>query len=407
MSADRQNNNDLTFLIPHFRALARKYFEDKKFEKAENTYKKIIQLYKQSILEKVQTKPIDFAANLKSITATLASLNISAVPAKDVEALIPTVQEISNQLFASHPMFLELLKELAYVYEEKEEYDEALSILNDRYMILSQVYGKKDKKSLIAWLDIAHGHHLAHNFAAAELIYQQCLHEYQSLYGIESISFVEVLQCLGGLFYDQQNYAAAASIFHTCYSTRRSLSIETFDLKTYEMLYLLGKCEELHGNIVDAEQYYLQCITQLRAHLSSIIEEGKTASISASLTEYTNGKWGKSWIQLGELYFTQQRYVEAENIWKEAYQFHQQLVGDENNITLSILCNHAICLEVQGNYQEAMIIYESFLAKQILAFGPEDEDTLMTMNYLNNLKILLNTNGIVPSTPSNTAELEK
>ncbi|KAK2005502.1 TPR-like protein [Colletotrichum eremochloae] len=84
------------------------------------------------------------------------------------------------------------------------------------------------------------------------------------------------------------------------------------------------------------------------------------------------------------------KYSEAEQMHRQTLELKEKVLGPENPDTLSSMNNLALVLDSQGKYEEAEQMHRQTLELREKVLGPENPDTLASMN---NLALVLDSQG--------------
>jgi tetratricopeptide (TPR) repeat protein len=112
--------------------------------------------------------------------------------------------------------------------------------------------------------------------------------------------------------------------------------------------------------------------------------DGMKSKREAEIT--TNETW--AYKQLAGMFVNQDRYLEAETMYKRALAMRKKLRGSKHRSTLNIINDLGILYSYQGRYPEAEAMFEHALACREKGLGFEHADTLMTVNSLGNVYLV-------------------
>jgi tetratricopeptide (TPR) repeat protein len=144
-----------------------------------------------------------------------------------------------------------------------------------------------------------------------------------------------------------------------------TLRIETEN--SNNLVYRLGLYQELLGNFSQAEKFYV-----------------RAAEISAVFDAHGNSH-GIDLNNLGGIYYSQGRYNEAIEKYKEALRIAEKTLGNEHPDRANRLNNLAAVYPAQGRYDEAIEKYEEALQIDGKTIGKEHPDYATRLNNLANV----------------------
>jgi tetratricopeptide (TPR) repeat protein len=364
MTETNADVDDMT-MIESLKTAAYHLYEKGDNEQAERIYKEIIDFYKVMIMEEIQRKPLD-----PTVFGFVSAEELSQAANGDVHNAYPKVLAGQHRIFAEYPLLLDCMQELAFVHQNKGEFDKAIVILTERYETYKDAHGESAPSTLKAYLDLAVCHHESDDLDTAEVMYNRIKQTFESVFGLETLEVANFYAHYAGLFFDGHRYEDALPYFEKCYEIRKILTDESSP-RTIHELYHIAQCYDWLNQFGEAEKLYLLCIEQ----------QSENPGQESRLQNY--------YLTLATMYFSQRNYDKAEPMFQQALRLATEVFGELDPETLEILSNLAACHDSQCNYDEALREYNSCIEKKIKILGAESVSTLKTMSHRNSLLDLL------------------
>ena len=229
-----------------------------------------------------------------------------------------------------------------------------------------------------------------------------------SIYGTKYINYIKLLNELGNLYHDSEEYEKAEKVY------LRALQICEDDKKYNEDYILsLDNIASLYcdlGRYFEAEKYYMDAISQqtqlfgefhsnsiyLYANLALLYKDQgdfKKAHLyltkSKKLCEKFEGKdnplYASILYNLGDIYSRQGLYLEGGEYFKESLKIREKVLDRSHPDYVSSIHSIGVLYELSGNYKEAERFQLEALRKTKDLFGDSNSQYA---GYLNDLGIL-------------------
>eukprot|EP00163_Fabomonas_tropica_P012996 TRINITY_DN24425_c0_g1_i1.p1 TRINITY_DN24425_c0_g1~~TRINITY_DN24425_c0_g1_i1.p1 ORF type:complete len:1841 (-),score=347.99 TRINITY_DN24425_c0_g1_i1:7-5529(-) len=172
---------------------------------------------------------------------------------------------------------------------------------------------------------------------------------------------------LAQMYTNMRRYGHAEKLFARALSGLDSLCPD--DAETIsQTLYYLSKCHTSAGNISEAGKVLERALTMSKSHLSlhHPVSQRILAEYASTLTK-------------------QDRFEDAEELWKDAARIAQQMYGNEHPKYAYPINELGVVLFKRGNWNEAESMLTRALAVRETSLGPDHVDVAMSLTSLGEL----------------------
>lgn len=243
---------------------------------------------------------------------------------------------------------------------------------------MSEAYTRKSKRELtVALAQSVLGNILVAQgrFDEAEPLLRDALSLMEKKYGLGSADSVSPLAALGGLYLRQGRFEEAIGAFSQA-ANIAAKNYGTNSLDVAEMLNSVGATQYRIGQSDAAEQTFLRVINIA----SKNGQKGLDILASAS-------------NNVGQIYFSQRKYNEAFNAYKDAYDANVKVYGADSPAAMLNLMNAGVMYRDTGYFDDAQKMLSTVLDFRLRMVGRDHPETALVENNLGWLELARNSPG--------------
>lgn len=273
-------------------------------------------------------------------------------------------QELIAQWQMHTPQAAQLLHKAGTYLRDREQYEEAASLLRQALTLRVQLFGTIHPDVAQSTHQLASLSWLRGQFEQAEPLFRQAIAIRQQTLGPEHPAVADCLNDLALLYGNQGRYEQAEALYH------QALTIYERDPQVD--YHALANCLNNLAMLYHFEGKYSQAEPLLLRALD--IWERLIGSVHPDMTFVLHG--------LGYQYYRTGKYEQAEAFFQRALTMREQTMGVEHSETAYTLDNLALVYIEQGKYDQAEPLFRRALATREHALGPEHYYVGQTLNHL-------------------------
>jgi len=327
------------------------------FEKAENYYLKIREIYRNLK---------DTSAYLYvTATSNLAELFRITGKFKSAEAIFKEAIILNSKIYGIESLqYMNMLNNLALFYRETGRYKEAEEFFIRAIDICRKLFSEDHPRYMILTGNLAALYHKMGNYVKAEPLYFKVLQFARNYYESGSPEIVEILNNLGAFYEDTGNYEKALEL----YTESLNIRAKTFGSGHPEYAIAANNLAQLYfktGFFEKAEQLYY-----------------KALEIYGNTYGENHMLYASALNNLGVLYHNSGNFSKAEKIYSEALKIRKNILGEKHPDYANTLGNLALLYHELGNYERAETLYYQALKVREETTGESHPDYSVTLNNL-------------------------
>ena len=347
-------SNDLVWIISPFRAWSR-----------DATIRSFLDAVSENLEDKFEDRPLIEA----SIRHVLGSTYQTLTEYKEAEPHLQRALDIRRErLGAEHPLTLDTMTNIAWLYWQQSRYDEAKPLAFDVLQGRRHVLGDEHANTLMSMVILGWVYCFQGDYDKAEPLFFKALEGSRRVLGQEHRWTAIYMSHLGTLYSIQGRYDKAEPLLlEAVESTPRVWGPEhpytTVTMRRLGLLYAAqGRYDEAEPLLVDALEVERRVLGERHPYTMATMSS------------------------LASLYVGQGRYDEAEPLLRKALDAGRQVLGSEHHYVLWFRNRLAGLYTKQERYDEA----EPLLVKAVdigrRTLGEKHPDTLVSINGLGLLR---------------------
>ncbi|HLI05308.1 MAG TPA: tetratricopeptide repeat protein [Ktedonobacteraceae bacterium] len=273
-------------------------------------------------------------------------------------------QQLIAQWQIHTPQAAQLLHKAGAYLRDREQYEEAASLLRQALAMREQLFGTIHPDVAQSAHQLASLYWLRGQFEQAEPFFLQAIAIRRQTLGPDHPAVADCLNDLALLYGNQGRYEQAEALYH------QALSLYERDPQADSRA--LANCLNNLAVLYHFEGKYGQAEPLLLRALD--IWERRSGSAHPDMTFVLH--------DLGYQYYRTGKYEQAEAFFRRALTMREQTMGTEHSETAYTLDNLALVYIEQGKYEQAEPLLQRALAIREQALGPEHSYVGQTLNHL-------------------------
>ncbi|MBS1954175.1 MAG: tetratricopeptide repeat protein [Cyanobacteria bacterium SZAS-4] len=313
-------------------ALANIYLVQKRFDKAETLYKRVIEIREK----KLGVDSIDLAEPLSGF----AELRYKQKRFADSESLFLRALKIQiKELGQDHPDVVQTQSNLGSVYEDQGRFSEAEQLFNRVLQITAEKLGSTNLRVAAALNKLARLYLKQNRFTEAESAAQKCIEIRVAKLGPDDLSVAQSVNFLASVLEAQGRYADAELYdMRALNIMEKSRGVDSPDCADY--LFGLARNYFLQGRYAEAEPLYKRTLAIYEKNVGS--NQSGIALVCSDLAEIDR---------------RQGEFVEAELLLKRAISIFEKGFGVESIEVAGCLNNLASLYWRQGKFDQSELLF--------------------------------------------------
>jgi tetratricopeptide (TPR) repeat protein/transcriptional regulator with XRE-family HTH domain len=273
-------------------------------------------------------------------------------------------QELIAQWQIHTPQAAQLLHKAGTYLRDREQYEEAASLLRQALAMREQLFGTTHPDVAQSAHQLASLYWLRGQFEQAEPFFLQAIAIRKQTLGPDHPAVADCLNDLALLYGNQGRYEQAEALYH------QALSLYERDPQADSRA--LANCLNNLAVLYHFEGKYSQAEPLLLRALD--IWERRIGSAHPDMTFVLH--------DLGYQYYRTGKYEQAEAFFRRALAMREQTMGSQHSETAYTLDNLALVYMEQGKYEQAEPLLQRALAIREHALGSEHSYVGQTLNHL-------------------------
>ncbi len=268
-----------------------------------------------------------------------------------------------KQIAETEDLFLWFSKR-SDIFDKAGFWDFLIPLYDDICNLLEKMLGSENPNVATCLNNLALLYYQMGNYEEALTLYERSLEIRKKMFGPEHLDVATSLNDLAVLYYTIGNYEEALTLYERSLEIRKKmLGPEHLDVATsYNNLAAFY----LHrGKYEEALSLYKRAIKILEKTLGS-----EHRDVAASLSN------------LAVVYYSMGKYGEALPLYKRALEIQEKILGSEHPNVATCLNNLAILYDSMGKYEEALPLLKQALEICTKKLGPEHPDVATNLNIL-------------------------
>ncbi|KAH7340049.1 hypothetical protein BKA66DRAFT_577234 [Pyrenochaeta sp. MPI-SDFR-AT-0127] len=299
-----------------------------------------------------------------------ASLTRKVARYYDLRAALDTAQKMyrvaaeayENSLGPNAPETLKCKTQRALVFFHMGQHVEAEQIHREVLHCQREILGNRHIDTLATVDYIGNALSFQNRHREAEALHVEALKARLRTLGPAHESSQNALDQRGNFLLNQGRYIEACQVWREAHEARSKGTQDECDFSWCHKLDLIGLRLQIDGKPMDAEPYFRQSLTEKERTLS-IGHSGYPTVLN-------------SVVSLARALAEQEKYAEAEKLFRRAFQWFDNQSWKENPEKLQVIAELAIVLSRQGKSKEAESWASRCLLERNIWLGPEHRETL-------------------------------
>ncbi|KAK3942068.1 hypothetical protein QBC46DRAFT_84908 [Diplogelasinospora grovesii] len=315
---------------------------------------------------------------------------------EEAEKIFTQVLETSKKtLGEEHLITLNTMDDLAHMYGKGGRFEEAEKLLIQVVETSKKTFGEEHLITLNTMDDLAHMYQGQDRFEEAEKLFIQVLLLRTRKLGEDHLHTLGTMQKLWKVYWRQDRFKEAEKLFAKVLDTYKTKYGEDH-YTTLEGMGILALTWKAQGRHQEAMDMMEDCYQRSRQALGA--DHKHTLDAKEALDE-----WRLEFDEnLGEAYWSQGRFNEAEELFAKVLDTYKTKYGEDHYTTLASMGILALTWKAQGRYQEAMDMMEDCYQRSRQALGADHRRTLKAKEALDEWRLEPSQSG-TSSQPSRTA----
>ncbi len=235
-----------------------------------------------------------------------------------------------------HPTVAQSLNSLALFYEAQGKHLRAEPLIQRALAIYEQIFGSEHPDVASCLNHLARNYTIQGKYQQAEPLFQRALQIREELLGVEHISTAQTLGELGKLYLHQGQYTQAESLLlHALNRFERLSATESFFIEVQNNL---GQLFYMQSDYVQAEPYFQRAV-----------------KIQENTFGPEHPRTAQSLHHLAKLYAAQKKYAQAKTIFQRALRIRQEKLGETHPDSVETLESYTSLLSTME--QEGVSIH--------------------------------------------------